>query len=119
MNRYRIKPGTTISDIENFAQGKRWIFKKGGGSWIYQDAKYVMFIYLDYNISIDMAFPENLEKWDDFNYILVMDEFFGQPYTPFYDQMKNQDEIPFPVLQKIIDQYNEALNKCTFLERIA
>ena len=46
MNRYKMKPGTTISDIEKYAKKKKYVFSTGG-TWISKDAEHCLFIVLN------------------------------------------------------------------------
>lgn len=55
---------------------------------------------------------------DDFNNILVLDEEFGQPYTPFYSENYKKDIKYFPVLESCIRQYNDFLDSFDFLEEV-
>ncbi len=126
MNRYKMKPGTTIADIENCANENRWLFNQGG-TWISKDSEHFLSIPLCdrdlkdicTDISLEIAFPHDLEKWDDFENILVMDELFGQPFNPFYKHMDHPEEPPYPRLKAVIEKYNEVMDKLPFLERIA
>ncbi len=116
MNRYKMKPGTTISDIENFAKKKKYVFSTGG-TWISKDAEHCMFIVLNDDINVDIAFPKELEKWDDYKHVTVMDDSLGQPYMPFYDHLKNLEEKPDHYLKMVIEKYNKIMDSLPFLER--
>ena len=119
MNRYKIKPGTTIQDIISFGEENKAKYNFGtGGSWIFKNADYYFIIPLCDDISLDIAFPNDLNNWDDYDYVLVLDEMFGQPYTPFYYKLKNPKEVPGNFLQTIINKYNEKMNELPFLARI-
>ena len=118
MNRYKMKPGTTISDIKKYAEERKLIFNKGG-KWISKDSEYVLFTVLHNNISLDIAFPKDLKKWDDFKHVLVMHEMIGQPYGPFYRYLQNPTEEPFAYLKTIIDKYNEVMESFPFLKKVA
>ena len=91
-----------------------------GGSWIHPDSMYfVSKAYADKNseISISIAFPENLSDWNDFDYVSVLDEDFGQPYTPFY-QRWNGESVDFPFLDKIVTEYNRFMCSIPILKEI-
>lgn len=123
IKRFKLKEGRpTQEDFE------RYKFREGG-SWIIKDAKWFCdkFIrkedkdyYRDYEISFNMAFQEELSKFDDIDNILVLDEEFGQPYTPFYGYMENNgDKEPFPpFLAWVILEYNEWMSSFDFLEEV-
>ena len=55
MNRHKMKPGTTISDIEKYAKENKLVFNTGG-TWISEDAEYCLFIVLNNDINVDIAF---------------------------------------------------------------
>ena len=113
IKRFKLKDGITINDIRQECR----IFREGG-SWINHDSAY--FISCDVTpqnsrgseISLEIGFPKDLSKWDDFDFVLVLDEEFGQPYTPFYGDY-NQ---PFPFLAGVIHMYNEVMERFPFLE---
>ena len=112
VNRYKMKHGTTILDIENYAKEFNYVFSKGG-TWISDDAEYVMFIALNDSISLDIAFPGDIEKWNDCDYVLVINEKIGQPYGPF----RNCSENPDSYLEALIGKYNETMYSLYFLEK--
>ena len=116
MNRYKMKPGTTISDIEKYAKESKLIFNTGG-KWISKDAEYCLFIVLNDGIDVDIAFPKDLEKWDDFEHILVMNDNICQPYGPFYSYLEDPKEEPDPYLKTVIEKYNQKMDRLPFLEK--
>ena len=98
ITRFRIKPGAVMPDDA-----------REGGSWINPGATHFIsktFPFPDAGyFSVNIAFCGGLEGWDDFDNVLVLDEDFGQPYTPFYNtEYKLCD--PFPCLKYVIDTYN-------------
>ena len=116
MNRYKMKPGTTISDIEKYAEENNLGFNTSG-TWVSDDAEYVLRIGLEATILLAIAFPKDLEKWDDFKHVLVLDEDFGQPYVPFYKQLENPNRKPFLYLKSVIEEYNKKMDRLPFLEK--
>ena len=116
MNRYKIKSGNTISDIEEYAKKENLIFSTGG-KWISKDTEYCLFILLIGNIEVDIGFPKELEKWDDLEHILVMHDIIGQPYGSFYSYLKDPTEEPDPYLKTIIEKYNKVMDGLPFLEK--
>ena len=116
---YKLKDGVT----------RDYLIKCGckeGGTWITKDAD--IFISKDFvkkgkgglyfEMSIGIAFSSDLSKWDDFKNILVMDEAFCQPYTPFYGDNYGAEIKGFPALEWTIQQYNDWLSSLPFLEEI-
>ena len=70
------------------------------------------------DFSIYIGFPDfenGLAEWDDFNYVLVLDDDFGQPYTPFYGENYKKDIQDFPCLEFVIEKYNEFMDSFDFL----
>ena len=120
MNRYKMKPGTSIFDIVTFALKNKndWQFSDGG-TWLSDDSKYVMFTTLYGDISLDISFPKDLEKWNDSDHTLVMDEMFGQPFNLFYSYLKNPEDDFGPILNAVVEKYTEKMDSLPFLEKIA
>ena len=57
-------------------------------------------------------------EWNDFDYILVLDEDYGQPYGPFYHFMSGEIKEPWDGLKEVIEAYNEFMSSLIFLEEI-
>lgn len=74
-----------------------------GGSWIHPSSD--VFIAKEFTIdgaeiSVSIAFFQDISDWDDFHNVLVMDEDWGQPYVPFYGNNYKADIANFPFLEK-------------------
>lgn len=110
--RFKMRPNVSLNNIKCIREG---------GSWIHENTIRFMSIpiYDKYEITLNIGFPEDLSKWNDFDYILVLDEDFGQPYTPFYSYMGEtwQNKIG-SILSTIIQNYNEEMRNLPFLEEI-
>jgi hypothetical protein len=89
-----------------------------GGAWIHAEAFMFAERCLAHELSVSICFFPELGVWDDFHNILVLDEEFGQPYTPFYSENYKKDIKNFPVLEYCIRQYNDFLGSFDFLEEI-
>ena len=113
INRFKLKEGTTIELILSELNERDIPCCTNGGSYVNKNSKYVCYKRLVGDIEVNIAFPENLAEWNDFDYILVMDDEFGQPYTPFYEA-----NHPFTFLLNVIGNYNKLLNSLSFLEKI-
>lgn len=121
IKRFKLKEGRpTQEDLEKYH------FREGG-SWIIKDAKWFVSKiirkedkrYQDYEDSFNLAFKEDLNDFNDFDNILVLDEEFCQPYTPFYGYMENNgNKEPFPFLAWVISEYNEWMSGFDFLEEV-
>ena len=92
---------------------------RSDASWIKDDAtRFVccpVFIGRE-EISIYIGFPDDLSKWNDYDYVIVLDEDFCQPYTPFYVKLKDQKWEGFKFLNEFIEKYNEIMSAFDFLE---
>ena len=58
MNRYKMKPGTTISDIEEYAKEKGLIFNTGG-TWIELTTHFGLTIPVEGDHEGTIIFPHN------------------------------------------------------------
>ena len=93
-----------------------------GGMWFNRVEWYISFTgeFPDScgNFSIYIGFPDfekGLAEWDDFNFVLVLDDDFGQPYAPFYGKNYKKDIQDFPCLEFVIEKYNEFMDSFDFL----
>ena len=94
-----------------------------GGTWICQYSKWYISFTGEFpdscgNFSIYIGFPdfeEGLVKWDDFSFVLVLDDEFGQPYTPFYGKNYKKYIQDFPFLECVIETYNKFMDSFDFL----
>lgn len=118
VNEYKIKEGTTMEDIEKEIRKKKLIWN-GASTYIHKDAVHSTCKSLADDITINIAFPEDLSTWDSYDHVLVMDETGGQPYYPFYyaDQ-KKEARYRFPFVLTTIGAYNKFMDSLSFLERI-
>ena len=69
-----------------------------------------------FGIGIDIAFSEDV-PWNDFDFVLVLDEEALQPYFPFYEALQGNAPT-FEYLQKFIEAYNGYMSSLPFLEEI-
>lgn len=73
---------------------------------------------LGFEASINIIFSENIKDWNDFDNVDVLDESFGQAYTPFYEALQSNNNRLFPVLKSVIKKYNEIMSNLPFLEEV-
>lgn len=116
INRYKLKSNITNNDLMT-------LNAREGGIWINKESKLFLskcFYYKPYEFefSIGIAFKDNIHDWNDFDNILVLDEDFGQPYTPFYGDMFGKDVCNFHTLEFVIEKYNEYMNSLGIFEEI-
>lgn len=113
---YKLKYAPTEEELikNGFREGGSWINKKA--KWVfeseYYDAK------TEFDMSISICFNEDLEDWNDFDNVEVIDEDFCQPYTPFYGDNYKKDVHGFECLEWCIDKYNNFMDSFDFLEAV-
>ena len=118
IKRYKMKPGWRADMIVGSSKCA-WYY---GGIYTNSFAYFhlIKFFYkkdIDFNFTIEIEFKENTEDWNDLENILVIDDDFCQPYTPFYNNFEI-DVINFPALEFVIEQYNKLLDSFPFLEEV-
>lgn len=110
INRYKLRDGVTMDKIMSEIK-KRKIPYAEGGTYIHHDSYYSFWMCLCDEIEVCVALPKDLSVWNDDDYVLVLDDAFGQPYTPFYgDKM-------FPFVLNVVGNYNKFMDSLTFMER--
>jgi len=118
VNEYRIKSGITMADIKKEIKKKKLPWN-GASTYIHKDAVHSTFKCLSNDITVNIAFPEDLTTWDSFEHVLILDEMGGQPYYPFYQaDEKKEARFRFPFVLTIIGIYNKFMDSLSFLERI-
>ena len=116
IKRFKLKENITKEDL--IALGF-----KDGGAWIKTDAelfldKYFCFKKIDFEYSIGIAFSSNINDWNDFDNVLILDEAFCQPYTPFYGDNYGKDIKNFPALENVISEYNKFMGSLGIFEEL-
>lgn len=96
---------------------------KSGGSWVHKDAElFLSRCYdckkYDFEYSISIAFGPDINDWNDFDNVLILDEAYCQPYTPFYGDNYGQDINDFPVLESVIVNYNDFMSSLGIFEEL-
>ena len=110
--KFKLKDNITLDEIKKEVKKKHISFADNG-MWVHKDSVFVIWVTIADDITLNVAFPENLSKWNDFDFILLLDEDFGQPYVPFYESKKD-----FPFLNKVKINYNRFLSNLSFMEKI-
>lgn len=116
IKRYKLKRNITKDDL--IALGF-----KNGGSWIKKDAELFLCKIFNYRkthfeYSINIAFASDINNWNDFDNILILDEDFCQPYTPFYGDNYGKDIDNFPTLENVITNYNDLMDSLGIFEEV-
>ena len=93
---------------------------KLGGIWINKESVFYISKFFelpeyDFEFSIDICFKEDISDWNDFDNVLVLDEDFLQPYTPFYGDNYKKEISNHPCLEYCIEKYNEFMDSFDFL----
>ena len=84
-------------------------FKEGGFIKKIPFPKYYYYKKLIDDIELHIEISVNNDEifiFNDFDNIIVLDDSFCQPYTPFYESKKG-----FPFLNKVIIEYNNAMDE--------
>ena len=125
INRYDIKKGTTIQDIEE--EIKRRTRKKiqpyatfgPGAEWINREDKYLISCEIGDDITLNIGFQNDLDEWDDYDDVFVMDELLGHPHHLFYVKIDsdNADVLPMHI-RNLVNAYNKTMDSFEFLERM-
>lgn len=94
-----------------------------GGSWIKKDAELFLSKCFNYKkthfeYSIGIAFSSDISVWNDFDNVIVLDEDFCQPYTPFYGDNYGKDITNFSTLENVIGKYNEFMSGLGIFEEV-
>ena len=126
IKRYKLKPNVTKEQLEKYGY-------KDGGSWIFKGCKHFISKYFHINylckytenkvrkcsfeFSVDIGFTDDINNWNDYDNIIVLDEDFCQPYTPFYTEFEN-NVTDFPCLEKTVETYNDYMDSLDFLEEV-
>ena len=115
IKRFKMKPD---ADISVFPWSKIPKIIHGKVSYVNEDSICGYWDLLCHEISVIIAFSEDLSRWNDFDYVLVLDEEFCQPYGPFYHFMSGEIKEPWNGLKEVIEAYNEFMSSLIFLEEI-
>lgn len=116
IKRYKLKDNVTKEDLIALR------FREGG-SWIKKDVELFLCRCFecgkyDFEYSINIGFSSDINDWNDFDNVLVLDEDFCQPYTPFYGDNYGEDITNFPVLEMVISNYNKFMDSLNIFEEI-
>ena len=114
---FKLKDNITIEDIQKTNR------ITSGGTWIHENSKYLFFTTLIDSIELNIGFPEDLSKWNDWDYIMILDDDFCQPYTPFYSYIDKtadgaSDEEFSDYLLNVVRKYNEVMSSLDFLVEV-
>ncbi|MBQ9023629.1 MAG: hypothetical protein IJ105_00235 [Bacilli bacterium] len=103
IKKYILNDNLTINKL------KKNNFKEGGFIKEIPSPKYYYYKRLIDDIELHIEISVNNDEtfnFDDFDNIIVLDDSFCQPYTPFYESKKG-----FSFLNKVIIEYNKAMDE--------
>lgn len=104
-NSYKLKDNITRRDLIELG------FKEGNWQSKYKDIECVSkSIMLFGDINLNICIKTNPMEFDDYEDVLMLDDAFCQPYTPFYGDNYKKEIAGFRFLEKVIDKYNEAMD---------
>ena len=118
INRYKLTP-----DFINLSQEKQiefllnngfkegfWGAQKDGREHLwYSSQNFIIHRSIDCNVTVDLL---HLDEWNDYDYIAIDDDDFGQYYQPFYDCMIGKKQIgKWEFMAKCAQKYNEKMAK--------
>ena len=110
MKRYKLRDGINSHDLAKLG------FKDG--SWLEENKNRLVMskrIRLVGRIELNIIIPME-DEFDDFKDILVLDDEFCQPYTPFYGKNYGAEIEHFKFLETVIDHYNQAMGTLGIFE---
>ena len=119
IKRYKIRENVTKNDI---IRNCHCSWSNGTADYVVEGADFTIrkfgeFRKTDFEFSIMIAFKPNIQDWNDFNNILIIDDEWCQPYTPFYDYF-DKEVYDFPTLEYLISEYNKFMDSLSFLEEV-
>lgn len=100
IKQYKLKPNTTRENLLNAG------FKDGGWQMQFCNPKvsYTTTLIDSIELHIEIITYPPID-FDCINNVLILDEDFCQPYSPFYG------DIEFEYLNKVIHRYNEVMDR--------
>ena len=107
IKRFKLKDGADVSEVPLTPHM----------TYVHKDAVRGFYKWLADSVEVNIAFPQDLSEWNDFDFVLVLDEDFCQPYTPFYDFLNGYTKL-FPFLAKVVKAYNAVMESLPYLEEI-
>lgn len=111
-----IKRFNLVNNAEELINNQKYM-RKGNASFIHKDVTRWIVRTLKNDITLFVGFPDDLSIWNDFDFVLVMDDSFGQPYTPFYNLLSGESK-GFAFLNEVVEKYNEIMESFTFLKEV-
>ena len=103
IKRYELSEDVTVEQLESLGFNKFNKDVDGQNVTYYNKCSQ---LYKDIELFVDIFINEDgTLSFDDCDNVLVIDDNFGQPYTPFYDNKQ------FQFLSVVIYRYNEFMDK--------
>lgn len=112
-NSYKLKNNITKDDLLVLG------FKEGSWQSQYKDIECLSkSIELVGSIYLYITIKTNPMEFDDFVDILVLDDDFCQPYTPFYGDNYKQNIDDYSYLQRVVSRYNQVIDLCGSFKKV-
>lgn len=114
VKRYRLIDGFNLDDWKD-----KYGFKDGG-SWACKDSEHYILksmLFDNYEFSVYLCLPseDKIKDWNDYDYMLVIDDDFVQPYDPFYKHYEEEVDN-YWCLEQLINMYNRWMDSLEFLK---
>lgn len=112
IKRFKLRDGVTEEKLIKYGC-------KQGGTWVTENAilftrKWDKFKPTHFEFTIYVTFNKDVQDWNDYDNVLILDEDFCQPYEPFYLHY-NEEVENFPTLEYLVEKYNEYMSSLPFL----
>ena len=111
-----IKRFELVDNADKLLESKEHM-RKCNASFINTDVTRWISKTLKDDIMLFIGFPDDLIRWNDFDFVIVMDDSFVQPYTPFYAMLNGRIK-GFQFLNEVIEKYNECMSSFPFIVEI-
>ena len=122
INDYKIKKGYTTEGIKAALKKMHLPVSEGHCTYIHPQGMFSTHKELADTITVNICWPDDLSTWDSFDHVIVLDEDFCQPYTPFYDLEEKAEKYPNRPMNhfamNVAGNYNKFMDSLPFLERI-
>ena len=102
INHYRLNPNISIERLEELG------FKSGGWMPNIESPKMMFMGLLTSDIELYIEINTNTFEFDEYENIFILDNNFGQPYYPFYNENDDSNYV-----RSARDSYNRIMDSLT------
>lgn len=121
IKRFKMKSGITLDDVKKLAKETKKFSVRDGGAFVEESCKYMIEYIIpgtEGSVCVYIGLPDDMTLWDDYYYVSVIDDDFGQMFTPFYSQLEHPERKAGSFLKNVVDKYNAWMSSLPFLEEI-